>query len=270
MTMPPWFADTISLQRAGDVWRGDVDPEFANGMEGVLVGQFGGWLAAALLKAAIGEAAEGQHPRSLVVHFLAPVRPGAFEVRMRALRKGRSVSFWQAELVQGEDVRAHATITLGVGRDDPQTRQFSARPDAPPADTEGLAAFSPPTPFGRALQSRWVEGVPFMGENGGRSLFWSRTAAPTRLDATSLALLSDYLAPRVFFVTNAFVASSTLSLNVYFHGAEAEIAEVGERHVLVEVRGRRIANGYWDHSASFWSPAGALLATTEQIAIHRG
>jgi len=31
-----------------------------------------------------------------------------------------------------------------------------------------------------------------------------------------------------------------------------------------------VASGYWDHSASFWSASGALLAVTEQMAMHRG
>lgn len=269
--MPPLLSDTLTLSRAEPgLWRGDVDPAYSNGMSGAFIGQFGGWIAAALLKAALGEAPEGQIARSLNAHFFSPVRPGALSVRVRVLRKGKSVSFLQSEVVQGEDVRAQAIVTVGAGRADTHTHQFAPRPEAPPADTEGLVAFSPPTPFGRALQARWVSGAPFTGESDGNSLFWSRTTEPTRFDAAALALLADYMPPRVFYLTNSFVPSSTLSMNVHFHGAPEEFEAVGERHVLVGVEGRRVAHGYWDHSAKFWSPEGVLLGVTEQMALHRG
>ncbi len=269
--MPPLLSDTLTLSRAEPgLWRGEVDPAYSNGMSGAFIGQFGGWIAAALLKAALGEAPEGQIARSLNAHFFSPVRPGALSVRVRALRKGKSVSFLQSEVVQGEDVRAQAIVTVGAGRADTHTHQFAPRPEAPPADTEGLVAFSPPTPFGRALQARWISGAPFTGESDGNSLFWSRTTEPTRFDAAALALLADYMPPRVFYLTNSFVPSSTLSMNVHFHGAPEEFEAVGARHVLVGVEGRRVAHGYWDHSAKFWSPEGVLLGVTEQMALHRG
>jgi acyl-CoA thioesterase len=271
MTPAPLFSDMLPLTRAEDgVWAGDADPAYSNGMAGAFVGQFGGWVAAALLKAALLEAGETQHARALTAHFFAPVRPGAVSLRVRPLRRGKSVSFLQVDLIQGADMRAQGTITVGAGREDQQAHQFTRRPDAPPADTPGLPQFSPPTPFGRALEARWVSGAPFTGEDGARSVFWSRTASPTRLDAPALALLADYIPPRVFYVTNAFVPSSTLSLTIHFHADAAELTAVGEGHVLVDVRGRRIGGGYWDHSASFFSAEGALLATTEQLALHRG
>ncbi|HRK64710.1 MAG TPA: thioesterase family protein, partial [Terricaulis sp.] len=100
--MPPLLSDTLTLSRAEPgLWRGDVDPAYSNGMSGAFIGQFGGWIAAALLKAALGDAPEGQIARSLNAHFFSPVRPGALSVRVRVLRKGKSVSFLQSEVVQG-------------------------------------------------------------------------------------------------------------------------------------------------------------------------
>lgn len=271
MSAAPHLAETLTLARAEPgVWRGEVDPAYSNGLPGALIGQFGGWVAAALLKAALGEAPEGQHARALTAQFLTPVRPGALSVRVRALRKGRSVSFLQADLMQGEDVRALGVVTVGAGREDSHAHHFGEKPDAPAADDEGLQSFSPPTPFGKSLQARWVSGLPFTEATGAHSLFWSRTAAPTRLDAPGLALLADYMPPRIFYRARNFVSSSTLSLSVHFHAPQAEIAAVGVRHVLTEVHGRRVADGYWDHTAAFWSPDGTLLATTEQLALHRG
>jgi acyl-CoA thioesterase len=265
----PLFGDTLTIARARDnCWRGDADPEYSNGAGGNLVGQFGGWIAAALLKSVLGDAQAGQHARSIVVHFTAATRPGPLEIRTRCLRQGRSVAFWQAELFQGEDLRAHAVVTVGEVRDDPHAHTFIQRPDAPPPD--GLRSFSPPTPFGRRMEARWVLGEPFQGKDGARSLFWGRTNPPTRLDASGLALRADHMPPRVFYKTNSFIPNTTLSLTAYFHGTPEEIEAVGEDYLLVDVLGRRINAGYWDHTTTFWSPSGALIATTEQLALHRG
>lgn len=271
MPSAPLFSDTLNLTRGADnLWRGEADPAYSNGAGGALVGQFGGWTTAVLLKAVLNDAQAGQHARSIVVHFLSAVRPGALAIRTRCMRQGRSVAFWEADLTQGDDVRAHAVVTAGEVRADPHTHTFAKRPEAPGPDAPGLMSFSPPTPFGKTVEARWIEGEPFRGKDGARSLFWGRTVPPTRLDATGLALRADFMPPRVFYKSNAFIPSTTLSLNLYFRATPDEIEAVGEDFVLTEVLGRRIEAGYWDHSASFWSPAGVLLATTEQLALHRG
>jgi len=262
-----YFADTLKLAPAGpNLWAADADSLFSNG-DGR---QFGGWVAAVLLKATLAEAKPTQTPRALVVHFLAAVRSGEFSVRLTAMREGRSVSYWQAELVQGGSVCTHAIITLGEGRADPLARTAGAKPDAVHPDTPGLGRFTPPVPFGRELQARWVEGAPFEGNDPRRSLFWSRTTASTGLDTTKLAFLADFVPPRVFYAANAFVPSTTLSMTIYFHATAAELEMVGDDYILAEAHARRIEGGYWDHTVSFWSAHGALLATTEQLALHRG
>ena len=63
-----------------------------------------------------------------------------------------------------------------------------------------------------------------------------------------LALLADFIPPRVFYQGDTFVRSSTLSMQVTLHAAPDEIADVGERHVLVDLKGRRIGDGI-NHTA---------------------
>lgn len=263
----PLFADTLKLTRtAPNLWSGEADTLFSNGDNR----QFGGWVAALLLKAVLGSGKPTQTQRAIVVHFLAAVRPGALAVRVTPMREGRSVSYWQAELLQEESVCVHAVITLGEGRTDPFAVTAGGKPDAVPPDTPGLGRFTPPVPFGKELQARWVEGAPFEGAAPNRSVFWSGMTKPNRLDAAKLAFLADFVPPRIFYAAQKFVPSSTLSMTVYFHATQAELDAVGEDYVLAEAHARRIEAGYWDHSVSFWSPHGPLLATTEQLALHRG
>lgn len=263
----PFFAETLQLTRAApDLWTGEADTLFSNG-DGR---QFGGWVAALLLKAVLNTGKATQTQRAIVVHFLAAVRAGPLAVRVTPMREGRSVSFWQAELVQDDSVCVQAVVTLGEARADPFVTTAGAKPDAAHPDTPGLGRFTPPVPFGHELQARWVEGEPFQGAPPDRSVFWTSTTKPTRLDPTKIAFLADFVPPRVFYAARMFVPSSTLSMTVYFHATPAEYETIGNDYILAEARARRIEEGYWDHTVSFWSADGALLATTEQLALHRG
>jgi len=60
-----------------------------------------------------------------------------------------------------------------------------------------------------------------------------------------------------------------VSMNVYFHGADDEVAAVGSDFVLTETDCRRCEGGYFDHSLKLWSKSGALLMTSEQVAAFR-
>jgi acyl-CoA thioesterase len=268
----PNFSDTLFLKRhSSKAWDGEVDPRYANDFGGVLIGQFGGWTAAMLLKAALGDAQPGQFPRSLSVHFLSAIEPGAFLIRTSCLRQGRTVAFWQADLLQGEAVRATAIVIVGATRADASSHAFAMIPKAQDPETPGLPRFGPPTPFAQMLESRWIEGVPFQNtEIPARSLLWMRTVPPTKLDAAALTLCADFIPPRIFYVTGAFVPTTTLSLSIYFYGTPEETEAVGDGYVLAEIKGRRASGGFWEHTASLWSAEGALLASTEQHSVHRG
>ncbi len=59
------FADTIDLRPAGEnLWAGEADTDYSHP-----AGQFGGWTAAVLLKAAMNESGERGLPLSITVLF---------------------------------------------------------------------------------------------------------------------------------------------------------------------------------------------------------
>ena len=63
--------------------------------------------------------------------------------------------------------------------------------------------------------------------------------------------------------------SATVSMTTHFHATPDEMTAVGSRFVLSEVHCRRCEGGYFDHELRLWSPDGALLATSEQVAAFR-
>jgi acyl-CoA thioesterase len=262
------FEDSIDLRAAGEnLWAGEVDPAYKG-----FGSQFGGWTSAALLKGAMLEPESHGDPLSLSVLFIEAIGDGPYEVSTRLLRSGARLQFWRSELSQRGKVCAHAQATFGVRR---QTTRFTdaIMPDAPPPETEGLFDWAPPAGFGAQFQSRWITPTPRSPDldrtKPASSLVWQRDALGRPLDVLMLAALADLAPPRVIWKRDAISGSATVSMTTHFHATPEEMAAVGSRFLLNEVHCRRCEGGYFDHELKLWSPDGALLATSEQVAAFR-
>ncbi len=260
------FADAIDLKPAAEnLWAGTADTDYSHP-----AGQFGGWTAAALLKAAMLESGEDPHPLSLTVLFTDAVGGGPIEVGTRLLRAGARLQFWRAELSQRGKVCAHAQITFGARR---ATCGFTdaVMPQIPPADDPSLVSFSAPSKFGEQLEAHWPPGPGmFAGPDApARTVAWTRHRHGYTMDFTLLTMLADYAPPRIMMKRARFMLSSTVSMNIYFHGSAEEVDGVGSDFVLTETDCRRCEGGYFDHELKLWSRSGALLATSEQVAAFR-
>lgn len=260
------FGNSIQLRHGADnLWAGEADPDYSHP-----AGQFGGWTAAALLKAVLNEPSAQNEPLSLTVMFTDAIGDGPIQISTRPLRAGARLQFWRAEISQRDKVCAHAQITLAARR---ATRGFTdaVMPEMLPWDNPSLVSFSPPTKFGEQLESRWQPAPQmFSGPDApARTVAWTRHRHGHAMDHTLLAVLADYAPPRVMMKRAQFMISSTVSMNVYFHAAPDELAAVGSDFVLTETDCRRCEGGYFDHSLKLWSRTGALLMTSEQVAAFR-
>jgi len=261
------FADLIQLQPgAENLWAGEADTDYSHP-----AGQFGGWTAAVLLKAAMMEAGEHGPPLSLTVMYTEAIGAGPIEVSTRPLRAGQRLQFWRAEISQRGKVCAHAQITFGARRSSKTEFTDAEMYASPPPEAEGLISFSPPTKFGQKLDCRSLPRPEAWkpGEYPARSVFWIRHNDGVAMDYPLLAMLADFSPPRPMMKTGQFMFSSTVSMNIYFHGSPEEVAAVGVGHILSDTACRRCAGGYFDHELKLWSRTGALLATSEQVATYR-
>lgn len=262
------FDDSIDLKRAGEnTWTGEVDPHYRG-----FGSQFGGWTAAALLKAIMIEPDARGAPLSQSVLFIEAINEGSFEISTRVIRSGARLQFWRSELHQNDKVCAHAQVTMGVRR---ETTRFTdaVMPVAPPPETEGLGEWTPPAGFGAQFRSRWTTPMPRSPDRDSSkpasSLVWQQDRAGRPLDILMLAALADLAPPRVIWKRDTITASSTVSMTTHFHATPDEIATTANRFILSEVHCRRCEGGYFDHELKLWSPDGALLATSEQVAAFR-
>jgi acyl-CoA thioesterase len=260
------FADTIELKPAGaNLWAGEADTNYSHP-----AGQFGGWTAAVLLKAAMMEPGERGLPLSLTVMFTDAIGAGPVEIGTRPLRTGARLQFWRAELSQRGKVCAHAQITFGARR--LGTSFTDAKHwEMPAPDDPRMIAFSPPTKFGEQLDGRSLPWPPDYkpGEGPAFSVFWARHRQRLAVDHALLALLADFTPPRPMIKLGRFMLSSTVTMNIYFHASAEELAAVGTDYVLNETVSRRCDGGFFDHELKLWSRSGALLATSEQMAAFR-
>lgn len=244
-------------------WKTRADARYWNAF-----GPWGGWTAGALLKAVQAEPAHRGSPVALTINLMSGFEQEEVLLTTRLMRATRSMEFWSVELSQAgeENVCAQAMVTLAQRRDTEHFLEIPM-PDAPSPET------IPPPPhgamtlaFGQMFETRGVKGYPmFPARDDTQSISWVRNRIDAPLDHVMLAMYADIFAPRIFYKTGRPGPVSTISMNVYFHATEPEIAAVGHDFVLTEAAARRGGGGFFDHQAALWRRDGVLLATTEQL-----
>ena len=259
----------LRLRRlAGGGWTVRADPNYesANGM-------FGGWTTAVALRAITEdcENPDGQtKPSAITINFVQRVEPGAdVLIRTRRLGGGSSVSYWQSEVSSsdGEGTLAFASAVLTRRRETDGHLELEM-PAAP--DPSTLEVTHPaPGPHGERAVVRPISGYPPHGRKSTHSSAWVRETSGRSVDHLQLAFLADHRAPRSFFWSDGPRPSATLTLSVYFHATDEELAAVGDDEILSEAFGTRGAASTSEEHLRLWSRAGALLATSIQMDWYR-
>lgn len=251
---------SLAMEDLGDALTAVADPAYeAN------TGMFGGWTAALLLKAVLGQPDRLGSIVSLTVNFVSRVVPGEELLVRRAMVGGsRSVSHWRAELIRNGsgELLASASSVLGQRRMSESSAGLEM-PAVPPPDE--LPSSNPPGIFGQRTETRGAYGLPPFQRPDLRSLVWVRETSGRAVDEVQLAYLSDVYAPRIFHISEGPRPSSTLTMSTYFFATPEELAQVGDDYVLTDADGTRIHDSLVGSQAKLWSRQGVLLATTEQL-----
>lgn len=256
---------SLALSRSGDgIWIAHADPSYES-----MNGMFGGWTAAVALRAVCAEVnGETAAPSALTVNFVGKVEPGSdLVIQTRRVGGGRSVSYWQSEVTADEVTLAIASVVLTQRRETDGHLEIKA-PAAPDPDTLE-ATYPAPGPWGQRASVRPIVGFPPHNRESTHSTAWVRETSGRSVDHAQLALLADHRAPRSFFWSDGPRPSSTLTLSVYFHATEGELAAVGDDEILSEAFGTNGAHSTSEEHLRLWSRHGALLATSMQMAWYR-
>jgi acyl-CoA thioesterase len=246
-------------------WAVRADPHYeaANGM-------FGGWAAAIALRAVAAHDDSPARPSALTVNFVRQILPGTELVaRTRCVGASRSVSHWLCELdpVDGDETFATASIVLTTRRDT-DAHIDVVMPDSPEPDTVD-PVFPIQAPGGGRLSMRPIDGFPPFGRTSTESTAWVRDLSGRAVDHAQLAFLADHRPPRSWYWGEGPRPSATLTLSVWFHATDDELAAVGDDEVLSEAFGVRGAQATSEEHARLWSRSGVLLASSVQLAWYR-
>ena len=265
----------LTLQHlGGDQFRGCCGRSYWN-----VIGPFGGYSAALMLKAVMQHPDRLGDPVSLTVHYPGALVEGDFDITARAARTNRSTQHWQLELSQVDGQGQRQTVLLATAMT-AQRRSTWGASDVPPPRVpppEGLPPARRPASLAwfRNYDLRQIQGgIPHEAEiaepagdaaDRSLSLMWMRDEPPRALDHCALAALADVFFPRIFLRRPRRVPAGTVSMTVYFHADAAGLNAHGGGFVLGQARGQVYADGYFDQIGHLWSRSGEPLVTTTQL-----
>ncbi|MEM6463824.1 MAG: thioesterase family protein [Pseudomonadota bacterium] len=254
---------TLGLERRdNDIFVGRTDMKYWN-----LIGPYGGWIAALMLKAVLHDQEDSRfEPVAMTVDFMKAPKEGDLLLQRVCDRAGRTAAFWRVELAMPDGtVCARAMVTLAPHR---ETLVFSKTemPDVPdPMSVQPSETTLLPINWAKLYETRVVKGAMGTLSEDARSLVWVRDADLRPLDHISLIAISDSPFPRLFLATGRASNISTVTLTVYFHAPSKELQAIGGDPILADARCERSVGGFYDQHTSFYSQARELVAVSQQM-----
>jgi acyl-CoA thioesterase len=232
-------------------------------------GPNGGYLAAIVLRAmqaAVGDPERA--PRSLTLHYLRPPGNGFVDLDVVIEREGRSLSSLSARLSQ--DGRLCVVALGALGTDFPGVATYADRaPTVPPPDAlERVEPHPEMPPIGHRFDVRYALGPTlFSAATEARTGGWLAFDEPRPVDAAALAIYADAWMPAPFSRLDRPVPAPTIDLTIHFRHRVPLPDDDGSGRVVIDVRSRFAAEGYFEEDAEIWSPSGILLAHSRQLAL---
>ena len=227
----------------------------------------GGYLMALILRA-VCDVSPHPHPVSTTAHFVSAPTGGPAEVVVELLRSGRTTATCRASLLQDEQPRVEALVTLATLESSAEIEWSGPKPE-PVADVDECISASVDLPDGthvgvlEHVELRldpetlgWFSGHP-AGQLSMRGHV--RLADGTQPDPFVLALAVDTLPPTVFGLGRLGWAP-TVELSLLTRALPAP------GWLTVHLRGRLVRNGWFDEEAEVYDATGALVAQSRQLA----
>lgn len=222
-----------------------------------------GGLSAALCLAAVRRHQPDLPPlRSATVAFIGPAG-GDVIVRPQERRRGKSVSFYQAELHGAQGVATHCTFAFGAHRESALDTTWTPRPSVPPPDACGMLMPTEIAPrFTQHFDTRLARGAsPGSASTEHDHFIWVRHVDRAADDIVALVALADMPPPAVMPMASGFVPVSSMTwlLNIL-----AEAPTTTDRWWLLQTRAEHAANGYSSQDMLIWNADLELVVAGRQ------
>jgi acyl-CoA thioesterase len=224
----------------------------------------GGWVLAAMLRAAMDTTDVGRPAVAAITYFASPEPGTTATLTVTPVKLGRRVQTVDVDLVC--DGRPLARMTASFARDHHGlSHELGAPPElADPATLPDPRGMGLPTDglFGRveyrmAEAPGWATGQP----TGDPTMtLWQRLDGGAEIDWPAVGLLTDASPPPVLELGQ--LKSMTVQLTVHFHRLPEPQAWVASRFTT-----RHVSEGFHEEDAELWDDQGRLLAQSRQLAI---
>ena len=264
------FASAIELNTVkSGTYRAQVDSSWFQGR-----GAYGGVVSALLLRACEQVVADdggvGRRPRSLTVHFCAPLKQDEAVIEVAIDRKGAWVTHLSGRLRQGGDNVATLTATFASPRPPEARLHFNdvVMPQAPaPAILEAIPADLPGIPqMTRHFEYRLAVGeVPYAGGEKAFLGSWLRLREPLVVDYAAAAAFLDALPPAVLCRVDGMRAAASVDWTVHFLDELPAAGVAADAFWLVTAQTQVASDGYAEEVDQLFSPDGRLVAQARQL-----
>lgn len=228
---------------------------------------FGGLLAACLFEKLLPHVTGERPVRSLMLSFVAPVAPGAMDVRVQVLREGKAATQLQATGYQDDQACVVLLASFGGARE--SVVALAGEPAPAIADPDSATRFpfiAGLTPdFTQHFDYRYAVGkMPFMGGEEPRLGGWIRLREPARraVQMAELLCLLDAWPPAVFCLLKQPAAGSSLTWSIGCMEIPTDCTAGDWWQYQAEIR--HSAAGYSHVDATLWDRLGHPVLLSRQ------
>lgn len=245
--------------------------------------QAGGWIAQAPEDWLQGRSAFGGLQAAFALHamrallpqplplrvfqttFMAPVPAGAVRIQARLLRQGKSVTYAEARLLDGEQTLCLCVGVFGCARESVVTvTPQQAVVENPKAQDFPYIAGAMPS-FTQNFQARWLRGgLPFSGSRDTEvvvQLGLRDTEDAITSEAHVLAL-ADFIPPLALSFLKKFAAGSSMTWTLEM--LDTALTGLPLQNWRVDATLTAGRDGYTSQSVMLWGPGGVPVALSRQ------
>ncbi len=227
---------------------------------------YGGLSSALCLEAVMRSAPNLPPLRSANVAFIGPAG-GPVEGRARELRRGKSVSFFEADLTGEKGLATRCTFAFGAERESTLDQNWTPQPDVAAPDAcpvfipEGLGPS-----FTQHFDTRLAKGArPATGSTEHDHFIWVRHRDEAATDIVALIALADTPPPAVLPMAAEFapISSMTWMLNFLTNAPQTD-----DGWWLLQTRAEQASGGYSSQDMLVWNANRELvIAGRQSVAI---
>jgi acyl-CoA thioesterase len=227
---------------------------------------YGGLSAALCLEAALQTFPDLPPLRSAMVAFIGPAG-GAVEGRARLLRRGKSVTFVEADVTGDKGIATRCVFAFGDARASALEQSFTPMPTLPaPEDCAPLMPEGLEPAFTQHFDTRLASGArPISGSSEHDLSLWVRHKQHGGDSLSALLALADIPPPAVFAM---FTAPAPISSMTWMVNFLTDRPATRDGWWLLQSRADNASQGYSSQDMLVWNRDGELvIAGRQSVAI---